>query len=127
MPELLGKVLWFVRHGLDVSQQDVADWLSMPASTMSKLELGTITAAVHHLDALARAFTHFEEQDRGADSRAWEGWELHRVATRIADVLAEKGYVVLWAELPEGADETLYCRGRKLAALVRDCWPGQDG
>jgi hypothetical protein len=42
-------------------------------------------------------------------------------------VLTEKGYVILWAEMPEGADETLYCRGRKLAALVRDCWPGREG
>jgi transcriptional regulator with XRE-family HTH domain len=127
MPELLGKVLWFVRHGLDVSQQDVADWLAMPASTVSKLELGTITAAVHHLDALARAFTHFEAQDRGDAAQGWEGWELHRVTTRLAEALAEKGYVVLWAEMPEGADETLYCRGRKIAAVVRDCWPGREG
>jgi len=126
MPELLGRVLWYVRHELVVSQREVADWLHMPASTVSKLELGTITAAVHHLDALAAAFSHFEERDRGAAAVEWEGWELHRVATEIAEALGERGYAVLWTNLEDGADERLYCRGRKLAALVRDNWPGRE-
>ena len=123
MPELLGRVLWYIRHSLVVSQREVADWLHMPASTVSKLELGTITAAVHHLDALAAAFSHFDERDRGADAVEWQGWELHRVATQIAERLGEQGYTVLWADTEPEADARLYCRGRRLAALVRDYWP----
>ncbi|MFH1465064.1 MAG: helix-turn-helix transcriptional regulator [Pseudomonadota bacterium] len=129
MPELLGRVLATIRRSLDVSQKEVADWLYMPASTVSKLELGSIHAAVHHLDALAAAFSFFEERDRGGEAPGWQGWELHRMATRIADALGEQGYTVLWADMEAGAeagaDARLYCRGRRLAALVRDCWPGR--
>jgi transcriptional regulator with XRE-family HTH domain len=127
MPELLGRVLWYLRHSLVVSQREVAEWLGMPTSTVSKLELGTITAAVHHLDALAAAFSHFEARDRGEETVGWEGWQLHRVVTVLAERLDEQGYTVLWADLEDGADRGLYCRGRKLGALVQDYWPGREG
>ncbi|MBN1335046.1 MAG: helix-turn-helix transcriptional regulator [Deltaproteobacteria bacterium] len=78
MPELLGRVLWFIRHSLDVSQQEVADFIGMPASTVSKLELGTITVAVHHIEVLAVAYTHFERRDAGPGAPGWEGWPGRR-------------------------------------------------
>ena len=46
--------------------------LVLPASTVSKLELGTVTHAVHHLDELAMAYNHFGRQLRGEDAPQWE-------------------------------------------------------
>ncbi len=125
MPELLGRVIWIVRRGLAASQQQLAEAVNLPPSTVSKLELGNVSVAVHHLDALAGAFSGFDRELRGERAESWEGWELHRIASVIADRLGERGYAVLWQRPDLADDEALYTRGKTLVALMKECWPDE--
>lgn len=127
MSDILGRVLWIARQSLHVSQQEVSGHLYLPASTVSKLELGTITQAVHHLDAFADAYTYFDKQLRGRESPGWEGWELHFVATTVARALTDKGWKVVWAA-PDDFDDLEqppFVTGRKLVATIKSHWPEQ--
>lgn len=125
MPDILGRVLWIARSAVQVTQQEVAEHLFLPTSTVSKLELGTITQAVHHLDALAGAYSHFARQLWGDDAEAWEGWELHFVATAVAEALGEQGWAVVWAAPDdfERDEREVFVKGRRLVAQVKACWP----
>lgn len=123
MPEVIGRVCWLVRRGIGATQQQVADYVHMPAATISKLELGNVTMAVHHLDALAGAYTVLERELRGEDVAAWEGWELHRIAEAIAAGLDEQGFAVLWLRPDLVESDALYLRGKQLVAAMKDCWP----
>ena len=125
MPELLGRVCWLVRRGIGATQQQVADHVHMPAATVSKLELGIVTMAVHHLDALAGAYTALDRALRGDDVPAWEGWELHRIADGIAACLGDRGYAVFWLRPDLVDNEALYTRGKHLVAAMKDCWPDE--
>ena len=124
MPELLGRVLYLARRGVEGSQAQVAELSLLPPSTVSKLELGLVSAAVHHLDALADAFTWIAAQARVPSPPRWEGWELFHVAALLADALHAAGYACLWERadlVPE--EHPCYVRGRDLTALVRRHWP----
>lgn len=123
MQEVLGRVVWTVRRGLGASQQQVADQIDLPPSTVSKLELGNVSMAVHHLDALAGAFTVIDRELRGDRAEPWEGWELHRIADAIAGELSEQGYAVIWQRPDLVEDEALFTRGKPLVALMKECWP----
>jgi len=125
MPEILGRVAWLIRRGLGVSQQQVADQVSLPPSTVSKLERGDVTMAVHHLDALAWAFTVFDRELRGERAEAWSGWELFQIATLISERLIDRGYVAIWQRTDLVENPALYTRGRALAALMTECWPDE--
>jgi transcriptional regulator with XRE-family HTH domain len=122
MPELLGRVLALARRGVEASQAEVAKRTGLPASTVSKLELGVVSAAVHHLDALAEAYRGLAEA-RGVEV-PWEGWQLHRVATAVAEALAEEGIACIWERRDLVAeDDERYLRGRELTVRVRRAWP----
>jgi transcriptional regulator with XRE-family HTH domain len=123
MPEIVGRVVWLARRALDVSQQEVAARIGLPPSTVSKLELGNVTMAVHHLDRIAEALTWFERELLGDEARGWEGWELHRTAAQIADRLGDAGYAVVWERPDLAGRPQLYTRGRKLTALMKAHWP----
>lgn len=123
MPELLGRVCWLVRRGVGATQQQVAKQVHLPAATVSKLELGIVTLAVHHLDALAGAYTALDRELRGEQVPAWKGWELHRIASAIAERLGERGYAVIWLRPDLVEDEGLYTRGKRLVAVMKECWP----
>lgn len=123
MQEVLGRVAWIIRRGLNASQQQIADQIGLPPSTVSKLEMGNVSMAVHHLDSLAGAFTFLDEELRGERAEAWEGWELHRIADEIADGLSERGYAVIWLRPDLVEDEELFTRGKQLVALMKECWP----
>lgn len=124
LPELLGRVLYLARRGVDGSQAQVATLALLPPSTVSKLEVGLVSAAVYHLDALAEAYTYIAAQAKVPDPTRWEGWELYHLATLVSDALDQAGYATLWerADLVAEAD-VRYVRGRDLTALVRRHWP----
>ena len=124
MPELLGRVLYLARRGVDGSQAEIAEISLLPPSTVSKLEMGAVSAAVYHLDALAGAITEVAAQAKVPDPVHWSGWEFHHVAALIAEALDVAGYACLWERsdlVPE--DHPCYVRGRDLTALVRRHWP----
>ena len=124
MPELLGRVLYLARRGVDGSQAQVAEISALPPSTVSKLEIGAVSTAVHHLDALADAFSQIAGRARIAEPVRWGGWELHHVATVIAESLTAAGYACIWERsdlVPES--DARYVRGRDLTALTRRHWP----
>jgi len=123
MQEVLGRVVWIVRRGLGASQQQVANQINLPPSTVSKLELGNVSMAVHHLDALAGAFTVIDGELRGERAEPWEGWELHRIADAIAGELSDRGYAVIWLRPDLVEDEALFTLGKPLVALMKECWP----
>lgn len=125
MPELLGRVCWLVRRGIGASQQQVADEVHLPAATVSKLELGVVTMAVHHLDALAVAYTALDRQVRGKEAPAWEGWQLHQIADAMGERLGERGYAVVWQRPDLVENEELFTRGKQLVAVMKECWPDE--
>ncbi len=118
---LYGRVVATIRTALDVSQQDLADAMSSPASTISKLESGQIVVGVHHLDLLAGAFNQLGGEVLPADP-AWRGWELHQLVDEISIALEKDGYVVMWAS-PNDVEGKELVPERKLGALVRAAWP----
>lgn len=117
--ELFGRIIGAIRRTLLVSQQQLAEELRWPASLISKMEIGQITFSLHHLDALATAFTRIERRDR-PDSPAWSGLELYGVLEGTARAIEAAGYVMLW-NLPDDAEERgLLVEDREIALLVRD-------
>ena len=118
---LYGRIVATIRTALDASQQDLADAMSSPASTISKLESGQIVVGVHHLDLLASAFNQLGDEVLPADPR-WRGWELHRLADEISTALESDGFVVVWASPGDVSGRELV-PDRKLGALVRAAWP----
>lgn len=101
----------------------VADQVNLPPSTVSKLELGSVSMAVHHLDAFSGAFRFLDRELRGDRAEPSEGWELHRIADAIAGELGDRGYVVIWQRQDLVEDEALFTRGKPLVALMKECWP----
>lgn len=118
---LYGRIVATIRTALEASQQDLADAMSSPASTISKLESGQIVVGVHHLDLLAGAFNQLGSEVLPADP-AWRGWELHQLADEISTALEHDGFVVMWAS-PGDVDGKELVPERKLGALVRAAWP----
>ena len=124
MPELLGRVFYLARRAVDGSQNEVADLSYLPPSTVSKLELGAVSAAVYQLDALSNAITKIASQAKVPDPVRWDGWEFHHVAALLADALDSAGFACIWERsdlVPE--DHPCYVRGRDLTALIRRHWP----
>ena len=124
MPELLGRVLYLARRGVEGSQAQVADLALLPPSTVSKLELGLVSAAVHHLDALADAYTQIAALAKVPSPTRWQGWELFHATALLATALEAAGYTTIWDRADLVAEnDPLYVRGRDLSALVRQHWP----
>jgi hypothetical protein len=71
------------------------------------------------------AYSALDRELRGDRAEPWRGWELLRVATTIADRLGERGYAVLWQRPDMVEREALYSRGKKLVALMKECWPDE--
>jgi len=125
MPELLGRVCWLVRRGIGATQQQIADEVHLPAATISKLEMGIVTIAVHHLDSLALAYTVLDREVRGDDTPAWDGWQLHQIAGVICERLGDRGVAVVWLRPDLIENEELYLRDKRLLAAMKECWPDE--
>lgn len=117
MAHLVEAVLYLARRDDGLGQVEMGEKLRMPQSAVSKFERGQTTLAVHHLDRIAEALG----EGQGDDAREWEGWQLYRRATTLADLLATRGYEVWWigAEPPDGVT---ILRGRRLAEKLRRLW-----
>lgn len=121
MPHILGAIFRLARTDLGVSQVAVAALMRMPQSTISKLERGTITHGVYHLDLFAQAIAAAAEAG-GIDAEPWEGWELLREASGAADWLAEDyGLTAYWV-LPRAVEDPRFVEGRELLALMNEWW-----
>jgi transcriptional regulator with XRE-family HTH domain len=68
---ILGLVLRFARKDAGLTQKAVADAFGLPSAALCKLEKGTTTVALWHLD-------------RYGEIVGVPGWALHRAATEIA-------------------------------------------
>ena len=117
---LYGVIIATIRRSLDVSQQELAEATTMPSSTISKLENGSIVVGIYHLDVLAGAFNQLGTEVLGTDP-AWRGWELHRLADEISLSLEKEGFVTMWSSPDDAGKEMI--PERKLNALVRAHWP----
>ena len=125
MPELLGRVCWLIRRGIGATQQQIADEVHLPAATISKLEIGAVSMAVHHLDSLATAYTVLDREVRGEDAPAWSGWQLHQIADAISERLSDRGYAVMWLRPDLVENGELFTRGKQLVAVMKECWPDE--
>ena len=103
---IYGRVLSVFRQDLGVSQQQAARYMGAPASTLSKIEVGHIVIAVHHLHAYADMLNHFSEQVLGRRAIHRTAWQLVRTVEAVARVLEEReDYVVVWGMPEELSDE----------------------
>ena len=125
MPELLGRICWLIRRGIGATQQQIADEVHLPAATISKLEIGAVSMAVHHLDSLATAYTVLDREVRGDDTPAWTGWQLHQIGDAISERLSARGYAVMWLRPDLVENEDLFTRGKQLVAVMKECWPDE--
>ena len=89
---------------------------------MSKLEQGSTTLAVFHLDDLAEAFTALGRGLWGEEAPSWRGSELVGLVEDLADGLDEEGYHVAWA-FPDDLGLANFVEPTKLGLLVRRRWP----
>ena len=117
MPEIIGVVLRLAREGMGVRQVAVAKEMGVPQSTISKLEHGTITQGVYHLDLFARAISRqAKPKDR------WQAWRLLRRATEIAAAIEDdKGLGFYWLSRRQAPDMSAVSP-RKLEQLVEAHW-----
>jgi transcriptional regulator with XRE-family HTH domain len=115
MPELLGAVIHAARTRCGLAQAELSARLEVPPPALSKLEKGHTTMSVYHLDRYAEAL------GEGEDQGSWQGWELYRRASTVADLLADRGYSVWWLA-PQRVEEQERLRGRELAEVVRELW-----
>ncbi len=117
MPEIIGVVLRLAREEMGVRQVMVAKRLGVPQSTISKLEHGTITHGVYHLDLFAETISLDASPEDG-----WEGWKLMRKATQIAAAIeAERGLGSYWLSRKQ-APEMSAVSPRELEQLVEERW-----
>lgn len=114
MPQVIGVTLRMARKAQRVSQVELAHRLRVPQSTVSKLERGTITQGVYHLDLFAEAISN--------EDLEWQGWELFRVASRLADLLDHReGLRAYWIS-PGKAPPGRFVAGTELRRLAIKWW-----
>jgi len=124
LPQLYGRVISLIRTSLDLSQGELGRRMGLPTSSVSKLEQGTITLAVHHLDELAEAFTERGRQLWGEEAPEWRASELVALVDGVARRLEEEGYRVAWA-FPDDLSLECFVEPAKLGLLLRRQWPDQ--
>lgn len=122
LPALYGRVISVIRTSLGASQQELGRLVGLPTSSVSKIEQGSITLAVHHLDELADAFTTIGRRLWGEGAPVWRGWEIQRLVDEVALGLEEEGLQVGWA-FPEDLDPGFFVDPVKLGLLLRRRWP----
>lgn len=124
LPLLYGRVISLIRTSLDLSQGELGRRVGLPTSSVSKLEQGTITLAVHHLDELAEAFSERGRQLWGEEAPEWRASELVALVDGVARHLEDEGYRVAWA-FPEDLSPVNLIDPAKLGLLVRRQWPDE--
>jgi len=122
LPQVYGRVISLVRTSLGASQSELGRLVGLPTSSISKLEQGVVTLAVHHLDDLAEAFTTLGRGLWGDQAPTWRGWELQRLVDDLALALEGEGYIVGWA-FPDDLDLAYLVEPAKLALMLRKRWP----
>ena len=122
LPQLYGRVISLIRTSLGASQGELGRLMGLPTSSVSKLEQGTTTLAVFHLDDLAEAFTEIGRGLWGKEAPVWRGSELVGLVEDLVEDLEEEGYRVAWA-FPDELGLENFVEPTKLALLVRRRWP----
>lgn len=123
-PELQGTVVRVARNAVGLSVRELARMLDLPPTTISNLEKGIVAMGVYHLDVIAAKLSMADARLRGDHAHIWEGWELHLIASRIADqIQGNEDKIVLWISPRRVEHPERYTRGRALLGLVKVYWP----
>ena len=96
MPQVLGGVIRLARLSSGASLRGMAQLLEVTPPVLNHVETGKMAVTAFQLEVLAYVLTRLEAERFGEAGVRWQGWELLRIATEIADALEVAGYWVQW-------------------------------